>query len=152
MSRPTYKRSDTFTNHHLRTNRGATLTKHNTEWCRELYAELTAGTVNDFFWTHHAIDRAQELVKAGFPMQVILGALRSPDEVLWSSRYESPRCVRGGVAVALVADRAGRAIVTSVLPSTEEGWERLYRSGAAGVGRERREVMFVSKLDRGGLG
>lgn len=105
---------------------------------RDLMQRLDAQSVKEAFWTDHAIDRAQEMVDAGFDFGHIKAALDQPASVTWSSKHEQPNAQHGEVSVAVMSDRWGRAIVVTVLPHGDEAWDKFYAACPGSHGRQKR--------------
>ena len=108
---------------------------------RALLERLRRHGVTEAHWTDHAITRAKEMVKAGFQFAHILRAIERPTRAYWSPTHNQPCGKFGEVSVGLMSDRWGRAIVVTVLPSTDAAWQKFYASGEH-KGRDRREKVF----------
>lgn len=106
---------------------------------RGLLDRLTAHKVTEVHWTEHARQRAQEMVNAGFPFEHIMKAMSAPSTTYWSPSHQQPCGKFGEVSVGLMADEWGRAVVVTVLPSTEAAWQKFYAAGSA-EGRSRRDT------------
>lgn len=110
--------------------------KGSQEQNRQLLKRLADHELKESYWTDHAVERAREMVRAGFDFDQIMEALSAPDMTYWSPTHEQPCGRAGDVSVGVMADRWDRAIVVTVLPSNHGAWNKFYESG--GQGRERR--------------
>lgn len=92
-------------------------------------------------WSKHARQRLANLRLQGLDVADADRILAGEGTAYWSRKYGCPLRKYGDLSLAFTVTARDDVLVVTVLPATQDAWDRVHQSGYRVLGRERRPSM-----------